>query len=64
MLDKEWVKLENQDLIKVVDQKWIVNYCTINQACALRQTEGWMQVNLDEKLYKDVEKVLKNFSQG
>lgn len=59
MLDKEWVKLENQNLIKVVDQKWIVNYCTINQACALRQTEGWMQVNLDEKLYKDVEKVLK-----
>lgn len=59
LLDKEWVKLENQDLIKVVDQKWIVNYCTIKQACALRQTEGWMQVNLDEKLYKDVEKVLK-----
>jgi len=59
LLDKEWVKLENQDLIKVVDKEWIVNYCTIKQACALRQTEGWMQVNLDEKLYKDVEKVLK-----
>ncbi len=52
LLMQEWVDLDNQELIKIVDQAWVVHYCTI------KQTRDWMYVDLDKKLYKSVGKAL------
>ena len=53
LLAKEWIKLNNKSLVKIIDKKGIAHYCII------KQTKNGMQVDLDTKLYKDVEKTLK-----
>ncbi len=52
LLNRKWVKLDHQELVRIVDQGWTTHYCTI------KQTKDWMRVDLDAKLYKDVEKTL------
>lgn len=53
MLEKEWVKLDNQNLIRVVDKKGNAHYCKT------KQTKNWINISLDEKLYKDVKSILR-----
>ena len=52
LLIKKWIELNKQNLIKITDLKWINHYCTI------KQNRDWIQIDLNEKLYKDVEKTL------
>lgn len=49
LLQKEWINLKNQDLIRIVGENWEVYYCTISKN---------FEVKLDKKLYEKVEKVL------
>lgn len=49
LLEKEWVNLKNQNLIRVVNDKWEVLYCTIDKD---------FEIRLDNKLYEKAEKVL------
>ena len=53
LLVKEWIKLNNQNLIRVVDKKWTSYYCNI------KEIKNWIQINPDVKLYKDVENTLR-----
>lgn len=54
LLIKKWIKLTNQDLIKITNSEWRVYYCNI------KSTKNWVEITKDDKLYKEVEKILKN----
>lgn len=49
LLNKNWINLNNQDVIRVLDKKWDITYCTIDKK---------FKVEIDEKLYDGVEKSL------
>ena len=58
LLNRKWVKLDHQELVRIVDQGWTTHYCTI------KQTKDWMRVDLMRNYTKMWKKFWKNFSQG
>lgn len=54
LLNQKWIKLSAQNLVKVIGEEGDTYYCNV------KSTKNWFNINKNDKLYKEVEKYLKD----